>query len=64
MSNRVKTNIIIKSQKEALVIARSDKPGLVLWLDGLKLGHGYTGAAVCWKEGKQWKEKSFFLGKM
>ena len=63
MSNGVKANVIIKSKKETLEAARSDRPGLVLWPDGSKLGYGCTGAAVFWKEGRRWKEKSFFSRK-
>ena len=61
--NRVTANVIIKSKKKVLEAARNNRPVLVLWPDGSKLGYGCTETAVYWNEDRQWKEKSFCLGK-
>lgn len=45
-----KGDIIIECKKQALVEAKKDSKGLVLWAGESKLDKGKVGAAVCWRD--------------
>ena len=50
IKKRLKGQVIIQEEEQALEEARKERDGLVLWTDGSKKEDEWVGCAVVWKE--------------
>jgi len=59
---RLKGQVIIQEEEQALEEARKEREGLVLWTDGAGKEDEWVGCAVVWKEGR-WNKRRVHLGR-
>jgi len=52
---RLKGEVIIQDEEQALREAKLERKGLVLWTDGARKEDEWVGCAVVWKEDGRWK---------
>jgi len=60
---RLKGEVIIQDEEQALVEAKLEREGLVLWTDGARKEDEWVGCAVVWKEEGRWKKRRIHLGR-
>jgi len=60
---RLKGEVIIQDEKQALVEARLEREGLVFWTDGARKEDEWVGCAVVWKEEGRWNKRRIHLGR-
>jgi len=61
--SRLKGDVIIQDEKQALVEARLEREGLVFWTDGARKEDEWVGCAVVWKEEGRWNKRRTHLGR-
>jgi len=62
MKKRLKGQVIIQEEEQALEEARKEREGLVLWTDGSRKEDEWVGCAVVWKE-ERWNKRRVHLGR-
>jgi len=62
IKKRLKGQVIIQEEEQALEEARKERDGLVLWTDGSKKEDEWVGCAVVWKE-ERWNKRRVHLGR-
>jgi len=60
---RLKGQVIIQEEEQALEEARKERDGLVLWTDGSRKVDEWVGCAVVWKEEGRWNKRRVHLGR-
>jgi len=60
---RLKGEVIIHYEEQAVVEAKLERDGLVLWTYGLRKEDEWVGCAVVWKEGGRWNKRRTHLGR-
>jgi len=61
IKKRLKGQVIIQEEEQALEEARKERNGSVLWTDGLRKEDEWVGCAVVWKE-ERWNKRRVPLG--
>jgi len=62
IKKRLKGQVIIQEEEQALEEARKEREGLVLWTDGSRKEDKWVGCAVVWKE-ERWNKRRVHLGR-
>jgi hypothetical protein len=62
IKRRLKGQVIIQKEEQALEEARRERDDLVLWTDGLRKEDKWVGCAVVWKE-ERWNKRRVHLGR-
>jgi hypothetical protein len=62
IKKRLKGQVIVQEEEQALKEARKEREGLVLWTDGSRKEDEWTGCAVVWKEDR-WNKRRVHLGR-
>ena len=62
VKKRLKRQVIIQDEEQALGEGRKVRDGLVLWTDGSRKKDDWTGCAVVWKEDR-WDKRRVHLGR-
>jgi len=62
IKKRLKGQVIIQEEEQALEEARREREGLVLWTDGSRKEDEWVGCAVVWKE-ERWNKRRVHLGR-
>jgi len=62
VKKRLKGQVIIQDEEQALEEARKKREGLVLWTDGSRKEDEWVGRAVVWKE-ERWNKRRVHLGR-
>jgi len=60
---RLKGEVIIQDEKQALKEAKLEREGLVFWTDGSRKEDGWVGCAVVWGEEGRWRKRRVHLGR-
>jgi len=60
---RLKGEVIIQEEEQALKEAKLEREGLFLWTDGSRKEDEWVGCAVVWKEGERWNKRRRHLGR-
>ena len=60
---RLKGEVIIQDEKQALKEAKAEREGLVFWTDGARKEDEWVGCAVVWEEGGRWNKRRIHLGR-
>jgi ribonuclease HI len=63
VKKRLKGQVIIQDEEQALEEARKERDGLVFWTDGSRKEDEWVGCAVVWKEGGRWNKRRVHLGR-
>ena len=62
IKKRLKGQVIIQEEEQALEEAKRERDGLVLWTDGSRKEDEWVGCAVVWKE-ERWNKRRIHLGR-
>jgi len=62
VKKRLKGQVIIQDEEQALEEAKREREGLVLWTDGSRKEDEWVGCAVAWKE-ERWSKRRVHLGR-
>jgi len=62
VKKRLRGQVIIQEEEQALEEARKEREGLVLWTAGSRKEDEWVGCAVVWKEGR-WNKRRVHLGR-
>jgi len=62
VKKRLKGQVIIQDEEQALKEAKEKREGLVLWTDGSRKEDEWVGCAVVWKE-ERWNKRRVHLGR-
>jgi len=62
VEKRLKGQVIIQEEEQALEEAKREREGLVLWTDGSRKEDEWVGCAVVWKE-ERWNKRRVHLGR-
>jgi len=62
-NRRLKGEVIIQEEEQALKEAKLEREGLVLWTDGSRKEDEWVGCAVVWKGEGRWKKRRVHLGR-
>jgi len=60
---RLKGEVIIQDEEQAVKEAKDERGGLVLWTDGARKEDQWVGCAVVWKEEGRWNKRRTHLGR-
>jgi ribonuclease HI len=63
VKKRLKGQVIIQDEEQALEEAKKERDGLVLWTDGSRKEDEWVGCAVVWEEDKRWNKRRVHLGR-
>jgi ribonuclease HI len=53
----------MQEEEEAIVEAKKERDGLVLWTDGSKKEDEWVGCAVVWEKEEKWEKRRVHLGR-
>jgi len=59
---RLKGEVIIQDEEQALKDAKLEREGLVLWTDGSRKEDEWVRCAVVWGQKGRWKQRRVHLG--
>jgi len=60
---RLKGQVIIQDEEQALKEARKGRDGLVFWTDGSRKEDEWVGCAMVWEEEERWNKRRVHLGR-
>jgi ribonuclease HI len=63
IKKRLKGQVIIQDEEQALEEAKKERDSLVLWTDGSRKEDEWVGCAVVWEEGGRWNKRRVHLGR-